>query len=88
MYSKNFVYCTIGANMLEIAFSKSQTQSPHNYLQILNELHGWGFLLAEDQMKGKAFFPDTAGRMVPGVLGGLQVAWWREVSVNRDLKMS
>ena len=39
-------------------------------------------------MKGKAFFPDTAGRMVLGVLGGLQVAWWREVSVDRDLKMS
>lgn len=78
----------IGANMLEIAFSNSQTQSPHNYLQILKELHGWGFLLAEDQMKGKAFFPDTAGRMVLGVLGGLQVAWWREVSVDRDLKMS
>ena len=39
-------------------------------------------------MKGKAFFPDTAGRMVAGVLGGLQVAWWQEVSVNRDLKMS
>ena len=39
-------------------------------------------------MKGKAFFPDTAGRMVPSVLGGLQVAWWQEVSVNRDLKMS
>lgn len=78
----------IGANLLEIAFSNSQTQSPHNYLQILNELHGWGFPLAEDQMKGKAFFTDTAGNMTPSVLGGLQAAWWREVSVNRDLKMS
>ena len=52
MYSKNFVYCMIGANMLGIAFSNSQTQSPHNYLQILKELHGWGFPLAEDRMKG------------------------------------
>lgn len=41
-----------GANMLEMAFSNSQTQSPHNYLQILNELHGWGFPLAEDQREG------------------------------------
>jgi len=78
----------IGANMLEIAFSNSQTQSPHNYLQILNKLHGWGFPLAEDQMKAKAFFTDKAGSMVPSVLGGLQVAWWREVSVNRDLNVS
>ena len=45
MYSKNFVCCMIGANMLEIAFSNSPTQSPHNYLQILTELHGWGFPL-------------------------------------------
>lgn len=70
MYSKNFVYCMIGANMLEMAFSNSQTQSPHNYLQILNELHGWGFPLAEDQMKGKVFFTDTAGSMVSRLHGG------------------
>lgn len=52
MYSKNFVYCMIGAYMLEIAFSNSQTQSPHNYLQMRITWKGFPTGRGSDEREG------------------------------------